>query len=442
MTRPPAGRRRADPPSGSGPFAYADRPLAQGRPDSISTVPTVARFSREEAAEQAGIAVAEFDRLVTLRLVVSDEEGRFAAGEVRKATLLATFQSAGLPLDALTDKIQRDDLSLDWLDHPAFGFFSLMSNETFADLSAETGIPVDLLMVIREAIGSAVPDPTDKVREIELAIVPHIEAELAIGYPPEVIARSLRTMGDSLRRYVLADAAAIDAYVIEPVAKRSSATGSDISDAAVAATERRADSADRAMLAVFHAQQAHAWTSSIIEAFERWLAHAGLYGRAERPPAICFLDITGYTRLTAERGDKAAAELAEQLSHLVQGTSIQHGGRPVKWLGDGVMFYFRDPGSGVEAAVAMAEGVVSAGLPPAHVGLDAGPVLFQDGDYYGQTVNVASRIAEYARPGEVLVSQAVVDVAANSAVTFSEVGTVELKGVGSTVTLHAARRAS
>ena len=36
---------------------------------------------------------------------------------------------------------------------------------------------------------------------------------------------------------------------------------------------------------------------------------------------------------------------------------------------------------------------------PAHVGLHAGPVLFQDGDYFGRTVNVASRIADYARRG-------------------------------------------
>ena len=57
----------------------------------------------------------------------------------------------------------------------------------------------------------------------------------------------------------------------------------------------------------------------------------------------------------------------------------------------------------------MVEGVAAAGLPPAHVGLHAGPVIFQEGDYYGQTVNLASRIADYARPGEVIVSQAVVD---------------------------------
>ncbi len=93
----------------------------------------------------------------------------------------------------------------------------------------------------------------------------------------------------------------------------------------------------------------------------------------------------------------------------MQRASVKHGGRPVKWLGDGVMFYFPDPGPGVVAALEMATGVDEAGLPAAHVGLHAGPVIFQDGDYYGQTVNLASRIADYARPGEVLVSQAVVE---------------------------------
>jgi adenylate cyclase len=171
------------------------------------------------------------------------------------------------------------------------------------------------------------------------------------------------------------------------------------------------------------------------------MANAGLQSRPDRPPAMCFLDITGYTRLTQERGDEAAAALATQLARLVQRTSVQHGGRPIKWLGDGVMFFFKDPGPGVVAALEMVDGVVEAGLPPAHVGLHAGPVIFQEGDYYGQTVNVASRIAEYARPGEVLVSQAVVDASAGTDVAFREIGPVELKGVAGAMQLHAASRA-
>jgi class 3 adenylate cyclase len=94
---------------------------------------------------------------------------------------------------------------------------------------------------------------------------------------------------------------------------------------------------------------------------------------------------------------------------------------------------FPDPGPGVVAALAMVEGVTDAGLPPAHVGLHAGPVVFQEGDYYGQTVNVAARIGEYARPGEVLVSQEVVDASQDAGVSFPEIGPVELNGVSGVV---------
>jgi adenylate cyclase len=159
-----------------------------------------------------------------------------------------------------------------------------------------------------------------------------------------------------------------------------------------------------------------------------------------RPPAICFLDITGYTRLTYERGDEAAAALAQDLNRLVSRSALEHAGRPVKWLGDGVMVYFSDPGQGVRSALEMVDGVTDVGLPPAHVGLHAGPVLFQEGDYFGRTVNLASRIAEYARPGEVLVTQEVVDEADTDGVAFREIGPVELKGIGGSVNLHAAQR--
>jgi class 3 adenylate cyclase len=104
------------------------------------------------------------------------------------------------------------------------------------------------------------------------------------------------------------------------------------------------------------------------------------------------------------------------------------------------MFHFREPGAGVNAALTMADEVPRAGLPPAHVGLHAGPVVFQDGDYYGSTVNFAARIADYARPGEVLVSRTVVDATAGSAIHFTALGQIELKGAPGPIELFVARR--
>ena len=151
-------------------------------------------------------------------------------------------------------------------------------------------------MMIRGAIGSAMPLPSDLVRDNELNVVPMLEAKLRLGYPAAVVESSLRTMGDSLRRFAMSEADAFRAHVIGPMTGRP---GVEIAAAAGAATAQMAASVDAALLAVYHAQQVHAWTANIIEGWDEALAEAGLKSRP-RPPAMCFLDLTGYTRLTQE----------------------------------------------------------------------------------------------------------------------------------------------
>jgi adenylate cyclase len=68
-------------------------------------------------------------------------------------------------------------------------------------------------------------------------------------------------------------------------------------------------------------------------------------------------------------------------------------------------------------------------------------VIFRDGDYFGRTVNIAARIAAYAGPGQVLVSEDVLAASTPEGVSFEEIGPVELKGVTRPVVLHRAVRA-
>ena len=313
----------------------------------------------------------------------------------------------------------------------------MLSGVTFAQLSERTGVPVETLALIREAAGSSPPQPDDSVRDGELPYAAFIEAQVGAGFDPIAIQRLLRVHGDSLRRMAETEVTWFQSEIVMP-ALASGKRPDEIFGLELA--HRLNVLEEPAVIAMYHLIQSGTWTAVIIEGLEMQLAAAGLHSRLDHPPAMCFLDITGYTRLTQERGDAAAADLATKLARLVERTSVRHGGRPVKWLGDGVMFHFRNPGSGVVAALEMAAGVVEAGLPPAHVGLHAGPVIFQEGDYYGQTVNMASRIADYARPGEVLVSQEVVDASGDAEVAYREIGPVELKGVGGTVRLYAAGR--
>ncbi|HJP65914.1 MAG TPA: adenylate/guanylate cyclase domain-containing protein, partial [Actinomycetota bacterium] len=151
--------------------------------------------------------------------------------------------------------------------------------------------------------------------------------------------------------------------------------------------------------------------------------------------------LAGYTRLTEERGDTAAAELVDALPGVVDRTAKGHGGEPVKWLGDGVMFHFREPAGAVVASLEMIERLPGAGFPPGHVGVAAGPVVAQSGDYFGRTVNLAARLSARAGAGQVLVTSVVAERAADApGVTFEDAGEAELKGFDKPVKVFEARR--
>ena len=400
----------------------------------------MALYSRAEAATRAGLDPIHIDRLIELGVISPQGNGRLTRGDVRRAQMVQTLESAGIPLEGLAAGIRDGHLDLSFMDAPTYDRFATLSEETYVELSGRTGLPLQLLMLIRDATGGATPNPDDHVREDELAVVPLIENALAMGFRPVSIERRLRVLGDSMRRVAETESNAWRSDLTEPMLAKGATTVELGASSTSDQTLRHDRAMDEAVLAIWHAQSARSWTANLIAAFEKTLNDAGLLMVLPRPPAICFLDITGYTRLTHERGDEAAADLAAGLGRLVNRTALERGGRPVKWLGDGVMVYFRDPGPAVVAALEMVDGVTSAGLPPAHVGLHAGPVLFQEGDYFGQTVNLASRIAEYARPGEVLVTQEIVDASAAVGATFTEIGPVELKGISGVVRLHAAHR--
>ena len=397
---------------------------------------TTGGLSRSEVAERAGVSPDEIDELIGVGILSPGPGDELTETDAKRATIIRTMIEAGLPLDGLAAAFKAGTLTLAFIDTAAYGRFATYSRETFAEASTRTGVPIELVLSVRETIGAAPPTPSDRLRQDELPILDWVALQHANGFRPAATAGLLRAMGDSLRRIAESEAEWWRSEVIQPRMQagrpHEDMGAPEFSDAMAAAGEE-------AMMSLYHALQMRTWTANIVAGAEVALQRAGFVEERVRQPAIVFLDITGYTQLTEEHGDAAAADLAERLGRIVQRTSIAHGGRPVKHLGDGVMFVFPEPGPAVLAALEMVEGVAAAGLPPAHVGIAAGPVVFQEGDYYGQTVNLAARISDFARPGEVLVSGAVVDAAELPEDAFVEVGPVELKGVSEPVRLLAAR---
>jgi adenylate cyclase len=306
-------------------------------------------------------------------------------------------------------------------------------------VSAQESIPVELLLVVRDAMGLAQASADDQVREDELQLVPLIKLQLSKGFDLAVVERSLRVYGETLRRIAETEADWWHTQILLP-SRASGMNAAELLRVQAELGEEFNTLIDQALLAIYHANQEHTWTETLIAEVEDALDRVGLRNKMETTPAMCFLDITGFTRLTEERGDQAAADLAARLTPLVQRPAERHGGKVVKWLGDGVMFHFRNSRDGVVAALEMGEAISAAELPPAHVGLATGPVVFQGGDYFGRTVNLAARIAEQAQPGQVLVTQEIVDHIGPGDVVFEPIGSFLLQGVSQPVVLHAAER--
>ena len=400
-------------------------------------------LSASELAGLAGVTEADVGRLVDLGVLVArDGDGPFLETDAQKVRLVTACEQAGLPMAGIAAAIRDGRLSFGFLEAPPFRRWAVRSARTYRQVSQETGVPLELLGGFLEAIGFARMAPDGLIREDELEVVPLLRLGLSTGVLDQVWSSRLgRGYAEGLRLIASVEKDVWQARFIAPVL----AAGADQQTAREQAAQRSGDLniaplIDRALMAAYRRQQELAWIEQMVEEIETALEQTGVLGRPERVPAMCFLDLVGYTRLTEEQGDQAAAELAGSLAVLVERSSREHGGVPVKWLGDGVMVHFRDPAGAVLAALGMVEQFPAAGLPPAHVGVAAGPVVAQGGDYFGRTVNLAARIAAYASASRVLVSEPVVQRAPPQGVTFVELGQVQLQGIAQPVRLLEARR--
>jgi adenylate cyclase len=133
-------------------------------------------------------------------------------------------------------------------------------------------------------------------------------------------------------------------------------------------------------------------------------------------------------RLTKEQGDAVAAELAGRPAALVEGISRRYAGRPVRWLGDGGMFVFREPDAAVQAATEMVTQAFVQGLPRPTSGSTAARWSSRTATSTDQRWTSPPGCPPGPRPREVLVSKPAADRIAQPE-RLEPVGVVELKGV-------------
>lgn len=131
----------------------------------------------------------------------------------------------------------------------------------------------------------------------------------------------------------------------------------------------------------------------------------------EREMAVLFADVSGSTRLYELLGDTRAFAAINSCLDLLRRVTVAHGGHVVKTIGDEIMAVLPSADAAVQAACEMQAEVTA--QPPVEntriairIGLHFGSVLETDGDVFGDTVNIAARMAKIAKSGQIITSDA------------------------------------
>jgi adenylate cyclase len=396
----------------------------------------MAELSEWELAELVPCSLDQIRKLTELGILVPRQEDKpFRASDAHLVRLMAAFDRAGISLDDVARGVAAGELSfrLDlFLPEP------VAASGTYEALAADLERSPELLRRLSSELGLP-PPADDRVRSDDADMLSRIVATLDLVDDDE-LSRFVRLYGGSMQRLIGSALQFFDRAI------RGRIDALDVSNEEkdMLMDEKGAgvvDLVNRLVPWLQRRLREHAVLEYSVATTEAYMDERGIAPRRPaQPPAIAFLDLTGYTKLTEERGDEAAAELAAGLAGIVQEEARAHGGEAVKWLGDGVMFHFAHPGEAVMNGLELVERTEKAIAVPARVGINAGSVIVQEGDYFGRTVNIAARIADYAGPHEVLVSEAARRGAGLGSVAFELIGDIRLKGVSGPVTLHRAMR--
>ncbi len=396
------------------------------------------RLSREELANRSGTTIERIQRLVDLGILRS-EDGGFERRDVMNVRVVGQLDAMGIDEDALATALASGHLSLGYLESAGRRF--PRSDLTFADVAQDIGIPFSTLDSVYMAFGLPRPEIDELVRQEDLEALKEVAILFAAGLEERDVLRMARVWGDSTRR-VAQYLPYYFHHTVEEQFRQRGLSDNDAYEAALREVGLRVGRSGEDLLSWLFRR--HSETFSTDHQFghvETALEQAGVRQRpARQVETAVFADLTGFTELTEEAGDDVAAEVAVNFAQLASEVAVRYRGNVIKLLGDGVFLQFGDPDDAVMASLEMVESAPTRGLPEAHIGVNAGPMLYDEGDYFGRTVNIASRIASQAGAAEVFVGEPVVGIATAAEFRLTEVGEFELKGIANPVRIYRALR--
>ncbi len=351
-------------------------------------------------------------------------EGR--AREARRA-LLDELHAGGVELEELRQAVAEDRLAL----LPVERLISSDTRYSAREICEETGLDLDFFQAQRRALGLAVPDPDERIYgepDLESGRLGRQYREA--GLPDDDALEAQRVLGRGMARYVEAVTTLVGQTVLEGAADEHELA-------------QRLEAMSRTLLPLAGPWLERVFALHLREALRQEVITSEQLatGRldAGRDTAVAFADLVGFTELGETIPVEELGSVAGRLARLAEAV-IEPPVKIVKEIGDAVMLVSPDPAPLVEAGLRLVEGSEGEdGLPAIRAGIAFGTAVNRWGDWYGSTVNVASRLTNRARPLSVLATEAVRD-RTDSDFQWSFAGEKKLKGLSLPVRTYRARR--
>jgi adenylate cyclase len=389
-------------------------------------------LSLREAAERAGVSPGTLRRWAREGLIPEyDGDGGWTPAAAAHARIVARLRERGHSLQEIRRASDAGRLAFGYIEDL---FPAEEPTYTLEEAAADTGLEPALIQRIYVTVGFNAAS-LERLNEDDLQFLRYIAAVLAAGFPFVAFLQLLRVYGQAVAQLADAEVRLFHLYVHEPL-MRDGVPGMEMAEEMESLARELLPLASPIMDHVHQRFLAHFVEQDVIGHMEADLEDDQLdLGRLR--VAIAFADLAGYTRLTEEEGEETALDAVERFIESVE-HSLPDDARVIKTIGDEVMVVGSDPDALTDWAVGFQELYSERPLP--RIGMHYGEALYRDGDYYGQAVNQASRVAARAAGGEVLVTRPVVE-AAGGHLVFEPIGSVRLKGFATPTELFLARPA-
>jgi adenylate cyclase len=352
----------------------------------------------------------------------ADDDGRAA-----RRALLDKLYADGVPLEDLRHAVEDQRLAL----LPIERLLSSEPRYTAREIAEKSGLELDFFQTQQRALGFAAPDADERVygeSDLEMARLGNQYRQA--GLPDEEAMEVQRVLGRGMARYAEAIRTLVGQTFLE-----AGTNENELASRLEAVSKTLLPLAGPWLEYVFGLHMREALRQEVVTAEQLATGRLG----AGRDCAVAFADLVGFTELGETIPSEELGSVAGRLARLAE-EAVEPPAKIVKEIGDAVMLVAPEPTQLVEATLRLVEGSDGAeGLPAIRAGVAFGPAVNRWGDWYGSTVNVASRLTERARPASVLTTQGVRDAVGDGYVwTFA--GEKKLKGLSTPLRTYRARR--